>query len=306
MIKLDPTELNEFIIEANELLETAEQELLLAENGKSTLFYDATFRALHSIKGGAGMLGLSELQDHMHKIENHWINIKSKLSIEKNELEYFLASIDGARKLILGEKISFDYTGPIAGTQSNLNQKINIRKNTEIIKTPTKGLIFAIDDEEDILSILQDILCEDGFEVTCYNNADELFAALTKTIPDLILTDFNMPKITGLEVLQYVKKVNPDIPVILLSGYLSKNMLVQSMQIGGFYSVLEKPFNPTDLLRECWSANRHHKLKKMMRRSLHLLIYQFSDLEQFLISQGKADIVKTIANELKLLLSEHK
>jgi FixJ family two-component response regulator len=297
MSEFSDADVQEFVVEASELLEAAEAELLHAEKSPSSTFYDAAFRAFHSIKGGAGMLGMPDLQAHMHKIESQWGALKGKGSPTRAESEYFLHAIDAGRKLLHRQSIDFNYAGP---------QGTAISSPPTAPAAKTRGTIYAVDDEELILENLAENLKEDGYEVHTFTHADALIHAVGRHPPDLILTDLSMPNKSGLQLLHEVKGLCPDVPVIMLSGFLTKAVLLESMREGGFYGVLEKPFKTTDLLRECWSALRHHQTMSLLRKSLHLLVYQFADLEQHLISEGKGDIASSIAQELKTLLAKQR
>ena len=303
---------DEFIIETNDLLDYAEAELLNAEKAESDQFYDSVFRALHSIKGGAGMLGLLLLQEHMHKLENQWIPLKENKKLSKNESDYFLSGVDAARKILHGENVHFDYSGPVDSSLKKHNANVENQSSTHtnainrILNKSSQGLIYVVDDEPDILEIVKSILTEENFEIHCFESADLLFEAINSKAPDVVITDFKMPTKNGLDVLSEVRRVIPDVPVIILTGHITKEILITSLRDGGFYSAIEKPFKNINLIQDSLSACRFHEAKKMVKRSLNLLVYQFSDLEKYLISQGQHDVAKTIGNELKILLKKQK
>lgn len=314
----DDVALQEFSTEANELLDQAETDLLNAEKGKSNSFYDSTFRAFHSIKGGAGMLGLTKLQSHMHKIESQWISLKGKTQLSKIESDYFLAALDVGRKILQGQSVEFNYIELNQATSQQTSTE-NVAQSaqstpTQIIpkSTPstkagsTQGLIYVVDDEPEILEIVQGVLADENFEVLCFDDADSLFQAIHIRNPDVVITDFKMPAKNGLDVLSEVRRLIPDVPVIILTGYITKEILMESLRSGGFYSAIEKPFKNINLIQDSLSACRFHEAKKMVKRSLNLLVYQFSDLEKYLIAQGKTDIAKTISTELKILLKKQR
>lgn len=313
--------IQEFLIEASELLDYAEAELLNAEKGDSDYFYDSTFRAFHSIKGGAGMLGLTNLQNHMHKLESQWIPLKGSLRLNKSESDYFLAGIDASRKILQGDFVEFNYKDinsnksiqkeSVKELTKELEKKIDIQNNssesiTTIKSNASHGLVYVVDDEPDVLEIVKTVLAEENFDVSCFENADSLFEAINDRIPDVVITDFKMPAKNGLAVLSEVRRLIPDVPVIILTGYITKEILIDSLREGGFYSAIEKPFKNINLIQDCLSACRFHEAKKMVKRSLNLLVYQFSDLEKYLISQNQHDVAKTIGNELKFLLKKQR
>lgn len=310
MSNYDNETIQEFIIEAGELLDSAETELLNAEKKQSSTFYDSAFRAFHSIKGGAGMLGLDQLQSHMHKLENQWTHMKGKSKLEKSESEYFLSAIDAGRRILNGENVQFDYSGPTVSSQTAPNKLQTSTSPTSTTQMNQKNTtdkscnIFIIDDEAQILDIVEDTLSDEGFQVSKFDKPENFLDAIKTQSPDVVVTDFKMPNFSGLDVLKAVRERHPDTPVIILTGFITKEILMDSLKDGGFYRAIEKPFKDVNLIQDCWSAHRYHEVKKMIRKSLNLLVYQFSDLEKFLISKGQEDVARTIGNELKDLLKK--
>lgn len=103
-------ELEEFKAEALELLEIAEKSLLALDSGAEFRpSFDAIFRGFHNLKGAAGMMELMELQAHTHELENILMSFKDGDSIPKPYISLFLRGIDGAKSILDGQKISFNY-----------------------------------------------------------------------------------------------------------------------------------------------------------------------------------------------------
>lgn len=112
-VELSDDEISEFKIEAEELLDQAEQSLLDIDKGGSfQKGYDAIFRAFHSVKGAAGMLNWGNLQHHMHQLETHFQSCKSETTLSKQRVTYFLNGVDGCRKILDGNEIIFIYELP--------------------------------------------------------------------------------------------------------------------------------------------------------------------------------------------------
>jgi FixJ family two-component response regulator/HPt (histidine-containing phosphotransfer) domain-containing protein len=112
-VELSDEEISEFKIEAEELLDQAEQSLLDIDKGGSfQKGYDAIFRAFHSVKGAAGMLNWTSLQHHMHQLETHFQNCKIDPTLSKQRVTYFLNGVDGCRKILDGIEVKFIYELP--------------------------------------------------------------------------------------------------------------------------------------------------------------------------------------------------
>ena len=103
-------ELAEFMVESGELLDTAESALLAVSHGEDFgQHYDSIFRVFHSLKGAGGMMELLKLQAHMHRLENKLIERKGDQPFARAQIEFFLRGVDGARDLLRGKEIDFEY-----------------------------------------------------------------------------------------------------------------------------------------------------------------------------------------------------
>lgn len=154
-----------------------------------------------------------------------------------------------------------------------------------------------------------DILCSNleiaGIRTKPFTDSTVALEEAIQNPPDLILTDLNMPKLSGMELIQKLRRVNPDIPVIVVSGYVTVDGLLRGIS-SGVFAVVQKPINEQALISYALAAIRNHKLYKMIRRSLNLLVYQFADLEDFLKTHDKDDIAKATRTELTALLAQWK
>lgn len=103
-------ELEEFKVEALELLDTAEKGLLSLDLGSDyKVAFDSIFRGFHNLKGAAGMMELTELQSHTHRLEDILMQFKEQNQIPKEYIGLFLQGIDVARAILNGEQVHFDY-----------------------------------------------------------------------------------------------------------------------------------------------------------------------------------------------------
>ena len=103
-------EIEEFKTESRELLDVAETNLLALDNGAEfRTSFDAVFRSFHNLKGAAGMMELVLLKTHTHGLENILVEFKDKTEMPKKYISFFLKGVDGARALLNGEAITFNY-----------------------------------------------------------------------------------------------------------------------------------------------------------------------------------------------------
>jgi two-component system nitrogen regulation response regulator GlnG len=101
--------------------------------------------------------------------------------------------------------------------------------------------ILVVDDEPDIRSLLGECLVGAGFETAEAGDGDEAIAAVQAVRPSVILLDVNMPRRGGMEVLPELKRIAPDVPVIMCTARMDVPTAVRAMQLGA-YDYLTKPF----------------------------------------------------------------
>ena len=83
---------------------------------------------------------------------------------------------------------------------------------------PTKYQILLVDDEPSIRESLGTLLTASGYEVAAANNGFDALLQLKRTSPDVIISDLNMPEMSGFEFLSVVRRRFPQIPVVAISG----------------------------------------------------------------------------------------
>ena len=120
--------------------------------------------------------------------------------------------------------------------------------------------IMIIDDEEGLCRMMAAVLMDDGYAVRSFNNPQEAIDLFRPNIWDLVISDIKMPGINGLEVLQKIKAIEPDIPVIVITAFATVEMSIQALRKGA-YDMLTKPFEPDELLFRVRNALNHNQLK---------------------------------------------
>jgi len=106
--------------------------------------------------------------------------------------------------------------------------------------------ILIIDDNKLIRKTLKEILTKVGFSIIEAENGEAGLQLVRSELPDLVITDYQMPGINGLEVLAEIRKLNVAIPVILLTAFGHVVLTIKSIQLGAF-DFLEKPVDPLKL-----------------------------------------------------------
>ena len=109
--------------------------------------------------------------------------------------------------------------------------------------------ILIVDDEADIRALISDILEDEGYKVRQAMEADGALAAVAQSQPSLIILDIWLQgsRMDGIEILKSVKRDNPDVPVVIISGHGNIEIAVAAIKQGA-YDFIEKPFNTDQLL----------------------------------------------------------
>jgi two-component system nitrogen regulation response regulator NtrX len=102
--------------------------------------------------------------------------------------------------------------------------------------------VLIVDDEPSILQTLSGLLSDEGFEVSTAPNGYEALKVIDGESPDLVLLDIWMPGLDGIETLKEIKKDNPHIQVIIITGHGTIETAVKAVKLGAF-DLIEKPLS---------------------------------------------------------------
>ena len=106
--------------------------------------------------------------------------------------------------------------------------------------------ILVIDDDESLRRVLEYNLAQEGYAVLTASSGEQGLDLLKKERADLVVTDVRMPGMDGLQVLEGVRKVDPNVQVIILTAFGTIEMAVEAMKAGAFHYI-SKPFNRDEL-----------------------------------------------------------
>ncbi|PKN50983.1 MAG: Fis family transcriptional regulator [Deltaproteobacteria bacterium HGW-Deltaproteobacteria-13] len=105
-----------------------------------------------------------------------------------------------------------------------------------------KETILVVDDEESICQSLKAILSDEGYQVLVAGSGEEAVKIVEEEMPQLVLLDVWLPGMDGLETLQAIKKINPQVLVIIMSGHGTIETAVKATKLGAF-DFIEKPLS---------------------------------------------------------------
>ncbi len=109
-----------------------------------------------------------------------------------------------------------------------------------------KGRILIVDDEKMICDTLSLILSRRGIDISAAYSGQEALKSVKKNHFDLIILDFSLPDIDGLNVLTQLKEIDPQLPVIFMTGYGSETVSIKAFKLG-VSDYFIKPFNPREI-----------------------------------------------------------
>ena len=157
--------------------------------------------------------------------------------------------------------------------------------------------ILIVDDELVVRDSLARWFESEDFEVMTAASAPEALEQLARSRFDLALVDIKMPGVDGIELQQRLLQADPDLPVIIMTGYASVETAVKALKAGA-YDYITKPFDPDDLVHLVKNAVSHRAATKEVAKLKENLTRVFPDTQ--LIGQSAAmrrvvEMVETVA-----------
>ena len=109
------------------------------------------------------------------------------------------------------------------------------------------SVILAIDDDPDILTALRRALSSTGHQILLTDDPTQVFEVLATRPVNLLISDIDMPSMSGLEVVKRVRAAHPDVVRMLLTGQTSFDVAQKAINQGEVHRYLCKPFDPVEL-----------------------------------------------------------
>ena len=152
-------------------------------------------------------------------------------------------------------------------------------QNTDVVdeQNPPEEHIFnilVVDDEPNILRVYQKTLESENYSVVTTNNGKEALQKIGGQFFDLVIADLSMPEMDGIELLQKVHKIDPDLPYIIVTGHGTVKSAVTAMKEGA-EDFLTKPFDRSQMLMLVARTLNRDKLKRELRTLKGNLLTQF-------------------------------
>ncbi|MBV2167459.1 MAG: sigma-54 dependent transcriptional regulator [Bdellovibrio sp.] len=138
-----------------------------------------------------------------------------------------------------------------------------------------KSRILVVDDEESIREFLEIMLKKEGYEITLAEDGQKAKDLLAKKTFDMIISDLQMPHVTGIELLKHVKESYPDTVFMLITAFGTTETAVEAMKMGA-YDYLTKPFKIDEVRLNIQNALRSRNLEVENRSLKKELVKEYS------------------------------
>ncbi len=169
-----------------------------------------------------------------------------------------------------------------------------------------RDTVLVVDDKENIREVIKAYLENEGFRVITCGNGERALEYFREKMPDIVLTDFKLPGLNGIELIKEIHKYDSDIPIIVFTAYGSISSAVEAIKAGG-YDYLTKPLD-YDLLKIILKRAIEQKKIKMENRFLKEELDEQYSLDNIVGSSEKMkklfSLIKTVAASESTILIE--
>jgi DNA-binding NtrC family response regulator len=153
--------------------------------------------------------------------------------------------------------------------------------------------IMIVDDEEYIRASLTRVMKTEGFKAQVAHNGATALKMIQEELPEVLLVDFKMPGMDGMEVLRRAKELYPDLPVILITAYAEVQGAVDAMRAGA-HDYLSKPFDHHEVIRVVHRALAERELKQKLKN----LSSQLEDTLSLRKVMGPSDAIGRLISDV--------
>ena len=109
--------------------------------------------------------------------------------------------------------------------------------------------VLVVDDEDDIRALIDEILSEEGYSVTAVPSGEAALDIFREDHEHLVITDIRMGGMSGIQLLEEIRKLDPDALVIIITSHASLDSAVETMRAGA-YDYIFKPFEDLEQITQ--------------------------------------------------------
>jgi DNA-binding NtrC family response regulator len=140
------------------------------------------------------------------------------------------------------------------------------------VDTNTETSILIVDDEEMVLTSLNAYLTlETEYNVESFTDAEEAIAFMAENQVDVVISDYLMPKMNGIQFLGHAKESQPETSRILLTGHADKQSAIEAINQVGLFQYIEKPWDNAALLLIIRNGTERTQLLRSLRNKIQQL-----------------------------------
>ena len=167
--------------------------------------------------------------------------------------------------------------------------------------------ILIVDDNAELREILQEYLHGEGGLIDGAPNGKEALAKYSQEAYDLIITDLNMPEVSGMEMIRRIKQENDVTEFIIITGYASLDSAVEAVKMGAFDYIV-KPFRMEELKVVVKNVREKIALKRLNMALFNKLRGLYDEIERYKYKVGfeNAEPVNVNASDTEHILGEIK
>ena len=168
------------------------------------------------------------------------------------------------------------------------------------------GNVFVVDDDCYVLDSVSMLLRESGFSVTAFSGGHDAIRHFVTEPVDLVLTDINMPGMTGIELLEKIRFLDHETPVLLMTAYADLDTAVKAIHNGAFDFII-KPYRPLNLINAVEKGVKYKRLsiieknyKRELEKTVEIRTAELNDALSRLTNMSREIIERlTAAAELR-------
>lgn len=157
------------------------------------------------------------------------------------------------------------------------------------------AMVFFVDDEEDLRRAAEQSLQLADLSVRLFASAEDAITVIAREMPAVLVSDIRMPGMDGLALLARTMEIDPEFPVILVTGHGDIDLAVSSIRQGA-YDFIEKPYDPKRLIATVQRALEKRRLT-LENRALRRAVGQRDIIESRLT--GRAPVMVALRNQLR-------
>ncbi len=155
-------------------------------------------------------------------------------------------------------------------------------------------LIFVVDNAPDLCKMIEIQLTSEGYRVKTAHSGQDALELMKEQVPDLVITDLQMPGLNGIETMQRIHQMYPTMPIIILTAHGSVDSAVEAMKLGA-YDYLQKPFTTSRLYTVISHALEAQRLKSEVN-TLKNIVEQEIPLKKIV---GSSDALNAVLTSIR-------